>query len=71
MDPGVLKARTEAAPYAAVWQGLSATWERRSRHETDTGELLGSWGLGWWSVSHVAMEAALLWRLTGRGDALV
>lgn len=70
MDKGALVTRTTTEPYATLWRYMVARWEAVAAREAETEGYLVHGGLGWQSFSPMLPEAALIFILTGRDDAL-
>lgn len=68
LDP--LRARTTQAPHSVYWQNMLRRWQEISAWETSTGQFWNLGACGGRFCTPMMLEAALIHRLTGDGEAL-
>lgn len=64
-----LRARTVSGASARVWRYLVERWEGVAARCRENGKFFDQGALGWHSVTPMAVEAALIYRMEGREDA--
>lgn len=64
-----LKQKTVTQPYSQLWDYFVKRWESIAERVAELGTPFDISGIGAHSITPMAVEAAAIWRLTGRDDA--